>query len=306
MKGLRTAFAIAVIGLGTAGTGNCAPEKAAAPEPAKSSSIHLTDPDLFSQLLRRPPTAYRLTTAGSDTGTIFVVGSDSFRNVVPLRTRPDKALRRLLGMLAGCSWVRVPGWPGAAPPTLRLHWSEDSLGIDLLVSLEGSSAALFKPGEGALSARLPDTLRTDLAWCLWAYDPQNPEALPVVESAMRHRGLAPSLAPPPDIWFVQGIANRSIPEATSKQAYDTPPEVVSRITPVYPEMAREAKIEGTVLLRVLVAASGRVQDVKVVRSVNYLDASAADAVGRWVYKPALLHGTPVPVWIDVPVEFHLP
>lgn len=307
MKRLRTAALIPLIGLVMAGAGYGAPGSAATPEGATSSPMHLTDPALFSRLLHgQPPKAYRLAPARPDSGAIVIAAPDSFGNVVELRTRPEKALTRLLSMLAGCPWVRARGWPASSSPSLRLHWGEDSLGIDLLVSLEGSAAALLKSGEGALSARLPDSLRTDLAWCLWAYDPKNWEALPAVETAMRRRGMAPSNAPPPDLWFVQGIPDPSIPDVSGKDEYDTPPALVSRITPAYPEMAKEARIEGTVLFRVLVGKDGRVKDLKVVRRVNYLDAAAKDAVMRWIYKPGLLHGTPVPVWIDVPVEFHLP
>lgn len=303
----RTVAALALIGLGMAGAGGFAASAAATTEAATAGPIHLADPALFSRLLHeQPPKAYRLAPARFDPDTIIIAAPDSFGHVVELRTRPQKALTRLLSMLAGCPWVRSRGWSASSPPSLRLHWGEDSLGIDLLVSLGGSAAALFKHGEGTLSARLPDSLRTDLAWCLWAHDPKSWEALPAVETAMRRRGLAPSEAPPPDLWYVQGFPSPSIPEISGKDEYDTPPDLVSRIPPAYPEMAKEARIEGTVLLRVLVGEDGRVKDLKVVRGVKYLDAATKDAVSRWIYKPALLRGSAVAVWIDVPVEYHLP
>lgn len=49
---------------------------------------------------------------------------------------------------------------------------------------------------------------------------------------------------------------------------------------------------------------GRVDEVKVVHSLKYLDVAARDAVLQWVFQPARLQGEPVAVWVEVPVEFH--
>src|SRR5688572_5393252 len=79
--------------------------------------------------------------------------------------------------------------------------------------------------------------------------------------------------------------------------YEDPPTPVSNPSPVYPEMAREAQIQGKVVLHVLVGKDGRVKNVKVIRSVTYLDKAAMDAVKNWVFKPALSNNKPVAVWV---------
>jgi periplasmic protein TonB len=86
--------------------------------------------------------------------------------------------------------------------------------------------------------------------------------------------------------------------------FEDPPAPVTAPPPVYPEMAREAQVQGTVILHVLVGKDGRVKDVKVKRSVNLLDQAAMAAVKNWVFKPALSQNKPVAVWVEVPVNFH--
>ena len=86
--------------------------------------------------------------------------------------------------------------------------------------------------------------------------------------------------------------------------FEDPPAPVNAPPPAYPEMAREAQVQGTVILHVLVGKDGRVKDVKVKRSVNLLDQAAMAAVRNWVFKPALSQNKPVAVWVEVPVNFH--
>ena len=83
------------------------------------------------------------------------------------------------------------------------------------------------------------------------------------------------------------------------------PEAVTRITPNYPDMAREAGVDGTVMVQALVGKDGKVKDVRVVKSIPMLDESAKAAVRQWVFKPALSNNKPVAVWVGVPVKFSL-
>jgi protein TonB len=83
------------------------------------------------------------------------------------------------------------------------------------------------------------------------------------------------------------------------------PEVITQVKPVYPDLAREAGVDGTVLLQALVDKDGRVRDVKVEKSIPMLDASAVAAVKKWIFKPALSNNKPVAVWVAVPVRFSL-
>ena len=83
------------------------------------------------------------------------------------------------------------------------------------------------------------------------------------------------------------------------------PEAISKKQPEYPDIAREAAVEGTVHLQALVGKDGRVKDIRVTKSVAMLDASAVAAVKQWVFKPALSNNKPVAVWVAVPVRFSL-
>jgi TonB family protein len=86
---------------------------------------------------------------------------------------------------------------------------------------------------------------------------------------------------------------------------ETLPEAVFRVAPEYPDLAREAGIEGTVVVQVLVGADGRVKGDRVVKSIPALDAAAVAAVEQWKFRPATSGGQRVAVWVAVPVRFSL-
>ena len=65
--------------------------------------------------------------------------------------------------------------------------------------------------------------------------------------------------------------------------------------PDYSQEAREAKLGGTVYLSVLIDASGQVSQIYLLHGLGMgLDRKAIEAVKKWRFKPALMHGEPVP------------
>lgn len=88
---------------------------------------------------------------------------------------------------------------------------------------------------------------------------------------------------------------------------DTPPQILTRREPVYPVTARRLKVEGTVLLNVLVGANGSVREVKVLEAEGgkLLSPSAVEAVRQWTFSPATRGGTAVDCWHKIPIRFAL-
>ena len=84
-----------------------------------------------------------------------------------------------------------------------------------------------------------------------------------------------------------------------------PPRLIKRVDPIYPQKAKEAQIEGTVILEVTTGIYGRVQNVKTLRSVPPLDQAAMDAVLQWVYEPFVIDGQPRGVIFTVTVVFKI-
>jgi len=89
-----------------------------------------------------------------------------------------------------------------------------------------------------------------------------------------------------------------------------PPVVIpsTRVHPDYPEIARKARVSGSVLLLIVIDKDGRVGSIEVLDSPDPrfgFDLAAIDAVKRWRYRPARLGGRPVSVQASVRVEFTL-
>ena len=73
----------------------------------------------------------------------------------------------------------------------------------------------------------------------------------------------------------------------------------------YPQEARDAGIQGVVILEVVIDERGRVGDAKVMRSIPLLDQPAMDEVSRWQFAPTVVNGQPVKVRMTVTQNFTL-
>ena len=82
-------------------------------------------------------------------------------------------------------------------------------------------------------------------------------------------------------------------------------KLVNRVQPVYPPLARQTRISGTVKLHAIIGKDGTVQQLQVVSGHPLLVQSALDAVKQWRYQPTLLNGEPVEVDTEIDVIFSL-
>jgi periplasmic protein TonB len=89
------------------------------------------------------------------------------------------------------------------------------------------------------------------------------------------------------------------------QDYDQPPRPIKITRPLYPQEAFVKKVEGTVLVEILIDASGRVVSARVIKSVPLLDAAALQTVKQWLFTPAIKRGRPVSTIAHAPVGFRI-
>ena len=87
--------------------------------------------------------------------------------------------------------------------------------------------------------------------------------------------------------------------------YDSPPRPIKKTQPQYPQEAFIKKIEGTVLVEILIDSQGRVARARVIQSVPLLDAAALQTVYQWIFQPAVKHGRPVATIAHIPVSFRI-
>src|SRR5271155_1791323 len=81
--------------------------------------------------------------------------------------------------------------------------------------------------------------------------------------------------------------------------------LVRRVNPNYPPLARQARIQGQVVLRAVISKDGSIENLTLVSGHPMLAPAAIDAVKQWKYKPYLLNGEPVEVDTEVLVNFTL-
>ena len=81
--------------------------------------------------------------------------------------------------------------------------------------------------------------------------------------------------------------------------------LVKKVAPEYPEKARQARIQGTVLMRAEINKQGDIENLTVISGAPDLAESAVKAVKQWKYRPYLLEGEPVIVETQIQVNFAL-
>lgn len=152
--------------------------------------------------------------------------------------------------------------------------------------------------------------------------PPNPNAAPTAAP----EGIAPEPVRPESPWpsdeplsgIVPGassidtiVAEPPAPPPASPPAPVRPgaeirvPAKIYDVAPLYPAIARAARVQGLVIIEATIGTDGAVQDARVLRSVPLLDEAALAAVRQWRYSPTLLNGRPVPVVMTVTVNFQL-
>ena len=124
----------------------------------------------------------------------------------------------------------------------------------------------------------------------------------------------------PGVQFSTGGAFPAAPAAKAPPVVKEPPaaikqvklggdvqeaKVLRRILPVYPPLAKAARIQGLVRLEGIIARDGTIQQLRVVSGHPLLVQSALDAVRQWRYKPTHLNGDPVEVIAPIDVNFIL-
>jgi protein TonB len=141
-------------------------------------------------------------------------------------------------------------------------------------------------------------------------EPEAPAAPPSIPIGNAPEGGVPSFGVVGSVGLVEPVPPPA-PEPPKAQGpvrvamLPEAPRKLFDVHPVYPEIARAAHVEGTVILEAMLDTNGRVTQLKVLRSVSLLDQAALDAVRQWRYSPSIYYGRPVSVLMTVTVRFTL-
>lgn len=117
-------------------------------------------------------------------------------------------------------------------------------------------------------------------------------------------GAVPTAAPPPP----PKVKEKPKPEPPKRIRVGgnvQAARLVNQPKPVYPPLARQARIQGTVRFNAIIGKDGRIENLTLVSGHPLLVPAATAAVKQWVYKPTLLNGEPVEVVTVIDVNFTL-
>ena len=121
---------------------------------------------------------------------------------------------------------------------------------------------------------------------------------------MRGNGVANSLGEPLSVAAPPPVP-KPVPAHPIRLSHISEGNLIYRVQPQYPEIARQARIEGTVALRAIISKAGTIENLIVESGHPMLAPAAMKAVRQWRYRPYLLNGEPVEVETEITVNFVL-
>jgi protein TonB len=117
-------------------------------------------------------------------------------------------------------------------------------------------------------------------------------------------GSVPSAAPPPPP-PVKEAPKPVTPKVIRVGGNVQSAKLIRQPKPVYPPLARQARIQGQVKFTAVIGNDGTIQNLQLISGHPLLVQAAQDAVKQWVYQPTLLNGEPVQVITQIDVNFTL-
>jgi len=122
----------------------------------------------------------------------------------------------------------------------------------------------------------------------------------------RGRGITGSIGPGVDVAAPSSAsAPTPAPAHPLKLSHWAEGNLIYRVQPSYPLLAREARVQGAVELRAIISKAGTIENLVVVRGHPMLSAAAIAAVRQWRYRPYLLNNEPIEVETEITVNFLL-
>ncbi len=108
-------------------------------------------------------------------------------------------------------------------------------------------------------------------------------------------------------WLITSLGP---PTDDSTEVYDfiavsDKPELLKKVAPAYPELARKAQVEGVVVVKILIDTNGDIEDAQIFKSIPMLDRAAIDAAMKFKFTPGKQRDRFVKVWMKLPFKFNL-
>ena len=206
-------------------------------------------------------------------------------------------LPMLIFPLAGCG----------APPTAEADAARQSLASASSAGADRYAAASLKEAQVAQAA-LDAELKAQEAKFMKSYDRARElaaSAKTAADKATTEATAARERAEAEETRKAKAAAARreQLTKAIRVGGQIRPPVRIKEVAPVYPAIARSARVQGDVVIEATIDEEGNVADARVVKSVPLLDQAALDAVRQWHYQPTLLNGVPIAVVTTVTVKF---
>jgi protein TonB len=168
----------------------------------------------------------------------------------------------------------------------------------------GNSMAPANPTEIVL--RMPTRLPKGIP------DASNDAPLPIAGSGPYIPGATTGTANPDGVFGPVGTGTRPImPSAPApatgpiRISHMSEGNLIRKVQPAYPPLARSARIQGTVVLQAVISKAGAIENLRLLSGHPMLAPAAIEAVRQWLYRPYILNNEPVEVETQVTVNFSL-
>jgi periplasmic protein TonB len=121
----------------------------------------------------------------------------------------------------------------------------------------------------------------------------------------------------PQPWGIPGADARNLPIGSVSTTGVSGPKgpvrisilnegrIIRKVTPAYPVIARNAGVQGQVVLEAVISRAGRIENLRTVSGHPWLVQAAKAAVNQWEFRPYILNGTPIEVMTQITVDFKL-